>query len=280
MKVTKADEILGQLGFTDLEAQIYCELLKRSPLTGYRLAQTVGKAAANVYQSLITLEQKGAVIVETGDTRSYRPVAPAEMLAALQARFSRRQSAAMAALERLHAPAQSDKIFQLRDSVQAMERARQMLEGASEIILFDLFPGPFRLLRSHLSRVAARGVRVAGVIYSEESCDDFLCVQSHGQTLVPEKWPGSQLTLVADAREFLVALLSDDADELHHGLWTDSLYLSCLQHSGLACEIRLSALALRNEDPLASLSLLPATPRGLREFSHLAAQRPAKEDAA
>jgi sugar-specific transcriptional regulator TrmB len=277
--MTKADKALAELGFTDLEAQLYCELLKRAPVTGYRLAQTVGKAAANVYQALIALEQRGAVIVEAGDTRSYRPVAPVEMMAALQARFSTRQSAAMTALERLHAPAQSDKIFQLRDSVQAIERARQMLESAREIVLFDLFPGPFRVLKSHLGRVAARGVRVAGVVYSEESCSDFLCVRSHGQTRVPEKWPGSQLTLVADAKEFLVALLSDDAEELHHGLWTDSLYLSCLQHSGLACEIRLSALSLRNEDPLASLSLLPAMPEGLREFSFLTAKQPAKEDA-
>ena len=276
----EASKALAELGFTDLEAQLYCELLKRAPATGYRLAQAVGKAAANVYQALIALEQKGAVVVEAGDTKSYRPVAPVEMMAALQARFSTRRSAAQAALERLHAPAQSDKIFQLRDAVQAIERARRMLESAREIVLFDLFPGPLRVLRSDLARAAARGVRVAGVVYSEEPCSDFLCVRSHGQTRVPESWPGSQLTLVADAKEFLVALLSDDTEELRHGLWTDSLYLSCLQHSGLACEIRLSALALRNEDPLASLSLLPAMPEGLREFSSLAAKKPTREDAA
>jgi sugar-specific transcriptional regulator TrmB len=276
----RADKTLTELGFTDLEAQLYCELLKRAPATGYRLAQAVGKAAANVYQALTALEQKGAVVVEAGDTRSYRPVAPAEMMAALQARFSARQSAATAALERLHTPAQSDKIFQLRDSVQAIERARQMLESAREIVLFDLFPGPFRVLQSQLAQAAARGVTVAGVVYSDQSCAEFLCVRSHGQARVPESWPGSQLTLVADAREFLVALLSDDTTQLQHGLWTDSLYLSCLQHSGLACEIRLSALAMRNEDPLASLSLLPAMPEGLREFSFLTTRRATREDAA
>jgi sugar-specific transcriptional regulator TrmB len=274
-----ANKALTELGFTDLEAQLYCALLKRAPVTGYRLAQTVGKAAANVYQALIALEQKGAVVVEDGDTKSYRPVAPGEMMAALQTRFSASRKSAATALERLHTPAHSDKIFQLRNSVQAIERARQMIESAREIVLFDLFPEPFQLLKSHLGLAAARGVRVAGVVYSEESCGDFECVRSHGQARVPEKWPGSQLTLVADAREFLVALLSDDGEELRHGLWSDSLYLSCLQHSGMACEIRLSALALRNEDPLASLSLLPSMPEGLRAFSVLAAAPPAKEGA-
>ncbi len=275
-----ANRALAELGFTDLEAQLYCALLKRAPLTGYRLAQTVGKAAANVYQALVALEQKGAVVAETGDTKSYRPVAPVEMMAALQARFSACQSAAANALERLHTPAQSDKIFQLRNAGQAVERARQMIESAREIVLFDLFPGPFRILKPQLTLAAARGVRVAGVVYSEESCDDFQCVRSHGQGRVPDQWPGSQLTLVADAREFLVALLSDDVEELQHGLWSDSLYLACLQHSGLACEIRLSALGLRNEDPLANLSLLPAMPEGLRRFSVLTAAQSAKEDAA
>ena len=278
--MASANKALTELGFTDLEAQLYCALLKRSPVTGYRLAQTVGKAAANVYQALVALEQRGAVVVEAGDTKSYRPVAPMEMMAALQARFSASQAAAANALERLHAPAQSDKIFQLRNSVQAIERARQMIEDAREIVLFDLFPGPFQVLKSQLALAAARGVRVAGVVYSEECSDDFQCVRSHGQGRVPDNWPGAQLTLVADAREFLVALLSEDVEELQHGLWSDSLYLSCLQHSGLACEIRLSALGLRNEDPLASLSLLPAMPEGLRRFSALTATQSAREDAA
>jgi len=276
----KADKALAGLGFTDLEAQLYCELLKSAPATGYKLAQAAGKAAANVYQALGTLEQKGAVIVEAGDTKSFRPVPPAELMAALQARFAARQSLATAALERLHAPAQSDKIFQLRDSDQAIARARQMLASAREIVLFDLFPGPLSLLTPDLAAAAARGVQVAGIVYSADPPREFLCVPSHGQARIPERWPGSQLTLVADAREFLVALLSEDAARLHHGLWTDSVYLSCLQHSGLACEVRLSALALRNEDPLARLSLLPSMPEGLRELGPFPPKPFASEDAA
>jgi len=274
-----AEKTLAELGFTDLEAHLYCELLRSAPATGYKLAQAVGKAAANVYQALGALEQKGAVVAETGDTKSFRPVPPAEMMAALQARFAGRQAAATAALERLHAPVQSDKVFQLRDPMQALTRAQRMLEDAREIVLFDLFPGPLRLLTPQLAAAAARGVQVAGIVYSTEAARQFLCVPSHGMGRIPEKWPGSQLTLVVDAREFLVALLSEDATRLHHGLWSDSLYLSCLQHSGLACEVRLSALSLRNEDPLAKLSLLPAMPEGLRKLSLFSTKSPLSEDA-
>ncbi len=268
----KADKALTELGFTDLEAQLYCELLKSAPATGYKLAQAAGKAAANVYQALGVLEQKGAVVVDSGDTKSFRPVAPAELMSTLQARFAARQEAARTALERLHVPAQSDKIFQLRDSTQALTRARQMLTSAREIVLFDLFPGPLRMLTPDLAAAAARGVQVAGIVYSDDFPTEFLCVRSHGNARVPENWPGSQLTLVADAREFLVALLSEDSAQLRHGFWSDSAYLSCLQHSGLSCEVRLSSLGLRNEDPLAKLSLLPAMPEGLRELSAISAK--------
>lgn len=275
----KAEKALAELGFTELEAQLYCELLKSAPATGYRLAQALGKAAANVYQALGVLEQKGAVVAEAGDTKSFRPVPPAEVMAALQLRFGARQSAAKAALERLHAPMQSDKIFQLRDAAQALTRAHRMLQDAREIVLFDLFPGPLQLLTPHLAAAATRGVQVAGIVYAMESPREFLCVPSHGMGRIPEKWPGSQLTLIVDAREFLVALLSEDATQLHHGLWSDSLYLSCLQHSGLACEVRLSALGLRNEDPLAKLSLLPSMPEGLRKLSLFSTKSPLREDA-
>lgn len=263
---TSAKDTLIELGFTNLEAQLYCELLKNAPATGYRLAQAVGKAAANVYQALGVLEQKNAVLVDDGATKSYRPVAPEELLAGLESGFLKRQRAAKSALERLHAPVPSDKIFQLRSAAQAMARARQMLADAKEVVLFDLFPAPLAALRSDLSAAAARGVQIGGVVYAPNAPHEFLCLPSHGQPRTPDNWPGSQLTLVVDAQQFLVALFSTDGHELRHAFWSDSVYLSCIQHSGLGCELRLSALGLRNKDPLAKLSLLPSMPPGLKEL--------------
>jgi len=63
-----------------------------------------------------------------------------------------------------------------------------------------------------------------------------------------------------------VALLSPDAPRLLHGVWSDSAYLSALQHNALASEIRLSALAPEGEDALADISLLRARPAGLRRL--------------
>ena len=51
------------------------------------------------------------------------------------------------------------------------------------------------------------------------------------------------MTIIADGREHLTALLSRDGQHCHHGVWSDSVYLACLHHSGLAAEIVLGAQA-------------------------------------
>ena len=272
-----AEKTLEEFGFTELEARVYCELLASAPATGYRLAQAVSKAPANVYQALSSLEQKRAIVADNGATKSFRAVAPDELLADLGARFARQQFAAKTALARLHAPAPADKIFQLRQASQVMARARRMLAKAREIVLFDLFPEPLNALAPDLARAAARGVQVAGIVYSVDAPKEFLCLPSQEEARTRSNWPGSQLTLVIDAREFLVALLSNDLSEARHGFWSDSVYLACLQHSGLGCEVRLAALCLKSEDPLAKLSLLPSMPSGLRELVRTSRRTPAKK---
>jgi sugar-specific transcriptional regulator TrmB len=261
------EEALGALGFTETEARIYCELLRRSPATGYRLAQAVGKAPANTYQALAALTQKGAVLVDDGEAKTYRAVPPAELLGALQQGFERRRDAAETALEKLYEPAGDDRIYQLKTPGQIYERARAMLERAHQIVLFDLFPAPLETLAPDLERAAARGVCVAGLVYGPTPALPFATASVHQAGFLSERWPGAQLGLVVDAREHLTALLTADGRSVKHGVWSDSVYLACLKHSGLAAEIRISALTLEADDPLAFLSLLRAGPPGLRALT-------------
>lgn len=258
---------LAELGFTETEARLYCELLRGGPATGYRLAQAVGKAPANAYQALSALAQKGAVLVEEGEPRTFRAARPEELLAALAAGFDRRRTAAEQALSDLAGPEDDERIYQLKSAEQALQRARAMIGAAREIILFDLFPGPFAELRPALEQAALRGVAVAGLVYAAtEAGPGVVCVTSPGAGVVGRRWPGAQLTLVADAAETLTALLPPDGAGPTRAVWSDSAYLACLQHNGLASELRLSALAPDDDDPLAHLSLLHAAPRGLRRL--------------
>ncbi|GHG76219.1 TrmB family transcriptional regulator [Comamonas sp. JC664] len=261
-----ADEGLVALGFTEVEARVYCELLKGAPATGYRLAQALGKAPPSIYQALASLEHKGAVLVEEGEPRAFRPVPPDEVLTALQRSFELRRREAADALRKLHAPVQDDRIYHLKSVTQVMERARAMIAGATERLLFDLFPPPFEHLAPALTDASARNVAIAGLVYDETPKTPFDCVRSADADFVRERWPGAQLTLVADAREFLVALLTPDGTGVRQAIWSDSVYLSCLQHSGLSAEIRLSAPQSARARMSRSFSLIGASPPGLRQL--------------
>ncbi|MBC6981281.1 TrmB family transcriptional regulator [Caulobacter sp. 17J80-11] len=259
------EESLSALGFTDTEALVYCELLRAGAATGYRLAQAIGKAQANTYKALSTLVQKGAVLADEGEPKSFRALPPAELVGALQKGFSDRAKSAQAALESLGAPAPEDRIYQLRNAAQVYERARAMIAGAREVVLFDLFPGPFAELAPALAQAHARGVTVAGVWYqAAEPAPPFEVSRSRTSDLVIQRWPGEQLTVVADSREYLVSLLSQGA--VRHAIWSDSLYLSCLQHYALAAEVRLHALAKDEPAFLPEMTLAGRLPPGLREL--------------
>lgn len=271
--IENPESTLASLGFTEIEAAIYCELLRGPPATGYRLAKAIGKAPANTYQALAGLTSKGAVMSDDGQAKAYRATPPTELLTGLQRTFEASRNEAQAALEALHAPTEDDRIYQLKSPAQIYERAEGMIAGAREILLFDLFPEPLARLESALRQAQARGVVVAGLIYGAAPDLPFPVVAMRNRAIVAERWPGLQLSLVTDASEHLVALLAPDGQTARHGVWSDSVYLACLKHSGLAAEIQISA-APDAESPLNGLSLLRAYPSGL---SRLIGPRPVQD---
>src|SRR5580704_2378142 len=114
MAVRDCVKALAELGFTNLEAEIYAFLLQESPATGYRIAQAIGKPAANTYKAIQTLEQKGAVIVEDGTSRMCRAVSSDELLSRMTREFELRRSSAQSTLSALNHPSVDERIYQIR----------------------------------------------------------------------------------------------------------------------------------------------------------------------
>ncbi|WP_292111813.1 TrmB family transcriptional regulator [Brevundimonas sp.] len=270
----EAEQALAGLGFTELEARLYCALLSSGPATGYRLAKLVGKAPPNVYQALASLGRKAAVMVDETEARTWRAARPEELLAVLGGAFATRQAEAERRLASLARAPVDDRIYQIADPDQVIERARAMLAAAQDIVLFDLFPAPLRALRASLEAAAGRGVRVAGLVYEDAPAPAGVTARRAAEAPA-DRWPGVQLSLVVDAAEHLVALMTPAMDGVRRAIWSDSAYLSCLQHSGLSAEIRLADLAAAGRDPLADLSLLRSAPRGLRALVDPAPAEPA-----
>ncbi len=95
-------EALVSLGFTALESEIYTFLLQESPVTGYRVAQALGKPTANTYKAIESLALKGAVIVAEGAQRHCRAVPAQELLNRLDRRFTAHDAARSASRYRWH----------------------------------------------------------------------------------------------------------------------------------------------------------------------------------
>jgi len=255
---------LVELGFNEVEASAYCELLKDGPATAYRLATAIHRAPSNIYQTLESLCRKGAIVADTAEPRTFRAVTARELLKSLEQGFRRRTQGALESLRTMESDAPDDRLYNLRTVEQVFDRARRMLEEARDVVLFDLFPDPFRRLVNSLQASTTKGTTVAGISYGAPPRVKGIEVYAHPWEAIARAWPGQQATIVADAKATLVALLSRDGESVRHAMWTDSVYLSCLHHAGLACEIQASVKGREPQDPIVRLGLLTQSPPGLR----------------
>lgn len=235
MERSECTEALSALGFTALEAEVYAVLVSHSPATAYRIAQELGKAAANVYKAVESLERKGAVLTDRGDSRLYRAIAPDELMRKLQEEFTGARARASRALARLQGPGGDERIYQLRSREQVMARVHAMLGGAAHTVLCDLFPEPARELAPELAALAHKGLHVCVQLYQPCALDERIetFVDLEGGPIIA-RWPGQWLNVVVDARQHLLALLDPGEDGVHQAVWSESSYLSVLHHCGVA----------------------------------------------
>ena len=54
--------LLGSIGFSGLEIDVYLALLEQPNASGYQVAQKIGKLVGSTYKALDSLRAKGAVV--------------------------------------------------------------------------------------------------------------------------------------------------------------------------------------------------------------------------
>ncbi len=239
---------LVELGLTALEAEIYVYLARGESATGYRVAQALGKPVANTYKAIESLQIKGAIEVEDGDSRTCRAVPPEEFLGRLEREFLDRRRKAGKELSRLARPAADDRLYTIRSAAQVIERARAMLGRAEKIALIDAFPGPQSLLKPDLEAAAARGVAVLLHNYDQAKVAGVTIVPEQRPAEVLGRTPGEHLSLVVDAREYLVALIRLGGAGVHQAVWTRSSIVATNQHIGMLYEMMLAEVELRLDE--------------------------------
>jgi HTH-type transcriptional regulator, sugar sensing transcriptional regulator len=268
--IVQAAHALENLGFSEIESLIYCFLLKESPATGYRISHAIGKPTANTYKAIAALAQRGAIVVDDAENRLCRAVPPAELLDRLDRDFGARRKQAESQLAKIRPATNDDRVYQLTDVDQVLERARTMLSGAKVIALLDAFPKIFAQIAPHLEEAARRGVTVAVRSYEPVKLKGVtILVPTDAQRLL-NLWPGEQLNIVVDAEQYMLAVLAKDTQSVHQAIWSNSTLLACFQHNGLSSELILTEAQQRKGDaPLSPMEKLSLTRSNSPGFARL-----------
>ena len=233
-----APEALAVLGFTELEARVYADLIKRSGQTGYALAKRLGKGQPSIYAALANLEAKEAVRGTDAASRTYSATPPEELISRARSNHAALLEDAELAISRLR-PEVADRANLLRiDNVEEIQaRASSIIASAKETLLFEFTPPFGEALGAAISEAVRRGVTTSGLVMrAQDVVDGAHCVVSPAATKVLQTWPFSVLVLVADGRQTLIAGAGEAGAQ---GLWSDSVLLSVILNNALASDILL-----------------------------------------
>ena len=235
---------LVELGFTELEAEIYAYLLQNSPATGYRVANDLGKPTANTYKAIQRLFEKGAIMLSDGESRMCRAIPVKEFLRSLGRRFESNCREVEASLENLETSPDCDFVYRLRTVDQVYERLRQLLAGTEKVAVLDLFPDAAEILKTDIEAAADRGISVVLKLYRPMPVSGCAAVVTPDGNGILERWPGTWANGVFDGGSHLLSLLSRDGRHVHYAIWSANAYVSWVYHSALAQELILAATGM------------------------------------
>ena len=250
--IIQAAEALEKLGFSEIESLVYCVLLEESPATGYRISHAIGKPTANTYKAIAALAKRGAIVIDDSANRLCRAVPPSELLDRIDRDFSAHKDRAEKFLSKIRPAAGDDRVYQLSDVKQVIERSLAMFAGAKKAVLVDAFPKIVPHIASDLENAAHRGVEVVIRAYAPVVLRRVKVLLAPDADRLLSLWPGEQLNVVVDAEQFMLALLAKDIGSVHQAIWSNSTFLSCMQHNGLSAELIMTEAYARSGAELAS----------------------------
>jgi len=233
---------LVQLGFTNLESEIYAFLVENSPATGYGIAKGISKPAANTYKALESLSQKGAVVIDDDQTRLFRAVDAEELLEGFERRFGLLRGQAEAALKKLKPSPKDKRVYQLQTIHLVFSRYRKMLSECQRVVMLDLFPLAFKELRPDILAAAKRGVKVTVKLYEPCQLKGVKVVLQEDREATLKKWPGQWANGFFDGEQYLLAYLSKDGRQVRQAIWSNNQYLAWVYYQGFVHELMVSEL--------------------------------------
>jgi sugar-specific transcriptional regulator TrmB len=233
---------LCQLGFTQLESEVYLHLLINGDNTGYAVAKGIGKAVANVYKGVEGLINKGAIEIIMGDSKICHAVPWKQVLTQAQSRFSYNISELELQLSQLPEQQEDESIYQLKNIEQVLNTGKLIIEDASSIIVGEFEPEAAEYFAPFLRNAAKRGVEVRVKIYKPILIDKaYITLREQGEQ-VYAKTHSTSFKLCADGKESLTAVVSTNLSSVVQAFKSKSALICMQMHCGLIYELILTEL--------------------------------------
>lgn len=202
---------LQELGFGEYEARAYQALLQHHPVSGYELAKVSHIPRANIYLVLQKLEERGAVVrVEDGNSTQYLPVAPEELLDAIEHRFVQTVAATKQALEAMRQPPAAGYVWHIQGYAHLLSHARAVLQSATKELLVAVWPQEALALAGDFAEAEARAVKVTTLCLAACAQECGGCRGQVFRNKVLDTEDARWLMLVPDGQAVLVGEITGD----------------------------------------------------------------------
>lgn len=234
--MVKNTEILIEIGFNKLEADVYVHLLTHPPSTAYKIGKQINKPTANVYKAIESLAKKGAVIIEDNKNKLCKAVNPDEFFSHYEKSILDKTNTAKDLLNGLETETEEQTSYAIDSVPLVFERFRSMMSRCKSIAVIDAFPKALAEVSACIEEAAQRGVDIQVEAYHpvEIKGANVICTTVGDQAI--SHWQSQQLNLVIDGEEHLIALMDNELKKVKQAVWSNSTYISCILHAGMLKE--------------------------------------------
>lgn len=216
------EEILKEMqkiGFTSYEAKIYLALLHRNPATGYEISKISGVPQAKVYENILRLGNRGAVLNVGNDPVKYVPLPPEKLLKKADSEFEKSINMLKARLPALSTSQEPDYAWNIRGYFSTMEKASQLIKEAEAEITMAIWGDDIMYLYNEIAEATGRGVKTSILVYGRKG---MIGLDNINYSSLENKFlleaGGKFITLVTDGSEVLSGQLDEEKEGV--SIWT------------------------------------------------------------
>lgn len=173
----------------------------------------------------------GAVVVDnSGKSRLYSPIPIGEYVDIVVRGLEKSRKILEKDIESISKPPPEEGFYRLTTVHQVYHRAEKIIRSADNSLLVDIDPTPLSHLKNSIKETAKGSVKTLVHIHSD-SMDKSIpgCEVVNSCKL---DWPGEWLIVQADAKEYLIAIITSDDRRVYQAVWSRNPFIAPCIYQG------------------------------------------------